>query len=84
LLIIFTFPLWIGIAAGLIGVIAGIFGAVFGVIAGIFGAIFGLIGGIFGWMFDWNWPFHGFFRWNLVSILLIALVVVLISRSKKI
>jgi hypothetical protein len=42
-----------------------------------------VIGGVFGWFFDWHWPFHGFFHWNLFTIVLIALVVVLISRSKK-
>ena len=84
LLIIFTFPLWIGIAAGIFGVIAGLFGAVIGIFGAIFGTIFGVIGGIFGWLFDWHWPHYGFFHWNFVVILMIAAVIVLISRSRKI
>ncbi len=84
LLIVFTFPIWIGIAGGIFGLIAGIFGAVFGIIAGVFGAIFGIIGGLFGWLFDWHWPFSVFYHWNVFIIFFIILVVVLISRSRKI
>jgi hypothetical protein len=84
LLLIFAFPIWIGLAGGLFGLVVGIFGAVIGIIAGVFGAIFGAIGGIFGWLFDWSWPFNGFFHWNIFSILIIALIVVLISRSRRI
>ena len=84
LLIVFSFPIWIGLAGGLFGLVIGIFGAVIGVIAGVFGAILGAIGGIFGWFFDWSWPFNGFFHWNIFGILIIALVVVLISRSRRI
>ena|SRR5688572_5959348 len=84
LLIVFAFPIWIGLAAGLFGLVVGIFGAVIGIIAGVFGAIFGAIGGIFGWLFDWSWPFNGFFHWNIFSILIIVLIVVLISRSRRI
>jgi hypothetical protein len=84
LLIVFSFPIWIGLAGGLFGLVVGIFGAMIGVIAGVFGAIFGVIGGIFGWFFDWSWPFNGFFHWNIFSILIIALIVVLISRSRRI
>lgn len=84
LLVIFTFPIWIGIAGGILGIIAGIFGAGIGIIVGIFGAIFGAIGGIFGWLFNWHWPFGGFFQWNIVTILILAIVVLLISRSRRI
>jgi hypothetical protein len=84
LAIIFTFPIWIGLAGGLFGLVAGIFGALIGVIAGVFGAIFGAIGGIFGWFFDWDWPFGGFFHWNIFSFLIIVLIVVLITRSRRI
>lgn len=84
LLIIFTFPIWLGIAGGIFGLIVGIFGAVVGIIAGVFGAVFGAIGGIFGWMFDWHWPFSGFFHWNVFPIIFIVLIVLLISRSRRI
>jgi len=84
LLLVFTFPIWIGIAGGIFGLIAGIFGAAIGIIAGVFGAVFGAMGGLFGWLFDWHWPFGGFFQWNIFTIFFIVLVVVLISRSRKI
>ncbi|MBL0741758.1 hypothetical protein [Chryseolinea lacunae] len=83
LLFVFTFPIWIGIAGALFGVIVGLFGAVFGIIGGIFGAIFGMLGALFGWAFGWHWPFG--FHWpSFTTILIIALVVALISRSRKI
>lgn len=46
-LLIFTFPLWIGIVAGLFGGLVGLIGGLFGIIVGLIGAAFGLIvGGI--------------------------------------
>jgi hypothetical protein len=83
LLIIFTFPIWIGIAGGVFGLIAGFFGACIGIIAGIFGAIFGAIGSVFG-VFDWfSFPhIHiGGFRFFLVVAIIFAIV--MMSRSKK-
>ena len=82
LLIVFTFPLWLGLAGGLFGLIVGLLGAAFGIIAGVFGAVFGAIGGIFGWFFDW--PFNGFFRWNIFSVILIAVIIALVARSKRV
>ena len=44
---VLTFPLWIGVVAGLFGAVVGIIGGLFGLVAGLFGAAFGLIiGGI--------------------------------------
>lgn len=44
---VLTFPLWIGIVAGLFGVCVGLIGAFFGVVFGLLGAGFGLlVGGI--------------------------------------
>jgi hypothetical protein len=83
LLVIFTFPFWIGLIGALFGITVGLFGAVFGIIAGLFGAVFGAIGGIFGWLFDWSWPFGGFFHWNMMGILLVAVIIVLVARSKR-
>lgn len=83
LVVIFTFPIWVGIAGGMFGIIAGIFGAVIGIIGAVFGVVFGVIGGIFGWAFDWHWPF-GFLHWNIFPILLLIIVVVLISRPRNI
>lgn len=79
LLIIFTFPVWIGIAGGLFGLAAGVFGACIGIIAGIFGAI----GSVFG-VFDWSVFPHihiGGFRFFLVVAIIFAIV--MMSRSKK-
>jgi hypothetical protein len=83
LLIVFTFPIWIGIAGGLFGIIAGIFGAVFGIIAAVFGGVFAAVGGIFGWLFNWDWPFGGLFNWNIFTILFVVIVVLLVSRSRR-
>ena len=44
---VLTFPLWIGVVAGLFGAVVGIIGGLFGVVVGLLGAAFGLIiGGI--------------------------------------
>jgi uncharacterized membrane protein len=83
LAIILTFPIWIGIAGGIFGVIAATFGVVFGIIGAVFGAVFGAIGGVFGHLFDWDWHF-GFFHWNIFPILLLIVVVALISRQRKV
>lgn len=79
LIVLFTFPFWIG---GLLGGLFGLIGGIFGAIAGIFGAVIGLIGGFFGWIFDWHWPW--LFHWNAFTIILIAVVIALLSRSRRI
>ncbi len=90
IIMLFTFPVWIGIAGGifglffgllggLIGIIAGIFGAIIGIIAAIFKAIFGLF---FGWD-HWDWhchPFH-FNHYFLAAILVIVLAVIVSKRK---
>ncbi len=43
-----TFPVWIGLLGGLIGLIGGAIGLVVSVIVGLFGALIGLVGGIVG------------------------------------
>jgi hypothetical protein len=87
LLIVFTFPIWVGLAGGLFGLIIGLIGGVVGIIGGVIGAIGaaigGLIGGLFHWGFNGHWPF-GFFHAHTFTIVLIAIVIVLISRSRKI
>lgn len=90
LLIVFTFPFWIGLIGALFGIVVGIFGAVIGVIAGVFGAIIGAIGGVFGGIFHWGWgwPHHGwtpgFWSAKLFAIALTMLIVffVLIRHRK--
>jgi hypothetical protein len=85
ILLVLSFPIWIGLLGGLFGIVAGVFGAVFGVIAGIFGAMFGIIGGLFGWAFDWHGPhlFHfGIGPVSLLAMALIIFVVVLVTKKK--
>lgn len=81
ILLIITFPLWIGILGGLFGLVAGVFGAVVGIIAAVFGAIFGAFGAVFG-IFDWFPHVHlSGFRFFLVVAIIFAIV--MMSRSKK-
>lgn len=60
----------------------GTFGAVFGVFFGVLGAIFGAIFGFFGWLFDniFDWNHHV----NICTVLLITVLVIVLSRNKKI
>ena len=56
IILILTFPIWIGIVAGLFGALVGVLGTMLGVICALFGSGFGLvIGGIVSIIF-------GFFR----------------------
>jgi hypothetical protein len=82
ILLIITFPLWIGILGGLFGIIAGVFGAVIGIIAAVFGAIFGAIGSVFN-IFDWTAFPHIHIPFRFFIIVAIVFAVVMISRSKK-
>jgi hypothetical protein len=75
-------PVWIGIAGGLFGMVAGIFGAIFGIMGAVAGAFFHVFSSVFGWGHDWNWPFN--FHWNGFTILVIAAIIILLSRSRKI
>jgi hypothetical protein len=86
LLVLLTFPLWIGLIGGLFGLVAGLFGAVIGIIAGVFGAVIGAIASVFGWMFHWSapWDFHfGFWGMKVFIIVAIILAVVYLSRGKR-
>lgn len=86
LVLLFTFPIWIGIAAGIFGAVIGLFGAAIGIVAGVFGAVIGAIGGVFGWIFDWDhdWPFAFFWNVKLIVITMIIVVLILVTRSRKI
>lgn len=44
-LLVLTFPLWVGIVAGAFGLIVGILGAIFGIVVGFTGAALGLVVG---------------------------------------
>jgi hypothetical protein len=84
ILLIVTFPIWIGIAGGILGAVIGIFGAVIGAVFGIFGAMIGVIGRFIGWIFHWN--FHTpFVFWNtgLLTIFAIALLLIMLAKSRR-
>ena len=92
-LFILTFPIWIGLAGGIFGLVMGLFGAAVGIIAGIFGAIAGILGAIFGVVAElFSWIFGGIFNFDIYSphisfprpftLLLIILVAVLVMRSR--
>lgn len=78
LLIVFTFPIWIGLAGGLFGLVAGLIGAVFGIIAAVFGAVFGVFGAVIGGIFG-GWPASHF---GLNVFLAICLILAILALSK--
>lgn len=88
---VLLFPVIIGLIGGVFGIIGSVIGGVFGLIGGVFGAVFGLIGGLFaavfsfiGWIF--GFPFHwdgpDFFHNDLFAFVILALVIVMISRAR--
>lgn len=88
-ILVLTFPFWIGIAGGLIGLMAGIFGVVIGLVAGAFGLLAGLVGGVFGFI---GWIFDGIFDWDMHPVnfvvspfllILLIVAVIMIFRSKQ-
>lgn len=87
-LLVITLPVWIGIAGGLIGVVAGIAGTMLGVVLGIFGAIGGIIGSLFGAIgkivgLTFGGAFHPIISIKPFFILVIILVVLIsLSRNK--
>ncbi len=89
ILLIITFPIWIGLAGGALGLLAGIAGLIIGLVAGAFGLLAGLLGAVFGFF---GWMIDGVFDWNfqpvniLISPLLIlafGLAIFFVLRSKK-
>lgn len=93
ILLVLTFPIWIGLAGGAFGLLAGIFGMLIGLIAGVFGILAGLIGAIFGFfgsVFSWTvgetfshttFPFSVAF--NPFVWLAIAFIIALIIHLRK-
>lgn len=78
-LIVLTFPVWIGLAGGLFGLLAGLIG----LMVGLFAGFIGLIAGLFDWIFDDSfsvWPFQVVF--NPFLLFVIAIVVALILRKR--
>ena len=87
ILLIITFPIWIGIAGGMIGLIAGLFGGAIGIIAGIFGAVIGGIASLFGALFHFSWgsPFShiGSIGMNLLIAMGIVAFVIMVTRRRR-
>lgn len=81
LIIVFTFPLWIGILGGLFGAVMGLFGALIGVIAGVFGAVIGGVASVIGGLFHWGWP--NFITWNVLLAVVLAFAIVQLAKSRK-
>jgi len=79
LLIIFTFPIWVGLAGGLLGLMLGLIGAAFGIVAGVFGSVLGGIGGMIGGVFG-GW--HGWFGCNTLIAVLLVFAIVMLARSR--
>ena len=86
LLVIISFPIWIGLAGGIFGLVFGLIGGIFGLFGAILGAIFGAIGAMFEWifggMFHWH-HFHGIHFSKLCVLGLVVLVIALAVKSNK-
>jgi len=91
--LILTFPIWIGLLGGAIGLVAGFFGLVIGLfaggvglVAGIFGGIVGGIASIFSWIFGWHveGDFHPFFFvFNPFLLFAVAVLIAIALRKRK-
>lgn len=76
-MIVFTFPIWIGLAGGLFGLVMGLIGAAIGIVGAVFGAIVGGFGALFGGMFGW----HGSFGCNAWLAVALVFAIVMLARS---
>ena len=89
ILVLITFPFWIGILGAAFGLVVGAFGAVIGVFGAMIGAIFGGIGALIGAIFNWgDWDHFGefgFHFWNgkFFAIMLVTLLVALAIRPRR-
>ena len=82
-ILLLTFPLWIGLGAGLFGLAVGIFGGMIGIIAGIFGVIVGIIALPFKLLFGWGhggWFPHFHFHGFLLLAVIILVIALLLKR----
>ena len=83
LLVLITFPFWIGIFAGAMGIVGGVLGGVFGVVFGTIGSLFSALVGLitlpFKMLFGHNpWGPH----FNGYTFAVIVILVFLISKSR--
>lgn len=82
LLVVFTFPIWIGIAGGLFGLVVGLFGAAIGIVAAVFGAVFGVFGAVIGGIFGDGWP-SSHFGLNIFLTVCLVLAIIGLSKAKR-
>jgi hypothetical protein len=82
LLIVFTFPIWIGLLGGLFGLVAGLIGAAIGIVAAVFGAIFGIFGAVIGGIFGGSWP-ASHFGLNIFLAICLVLSIVALSKARR-
>ena len=75
LILIITFPLWIALLGGLIGIAGGLLGAVIGVVGALFGVLIAIIFLPFKILFGWG-DWHG--HWDFPSVDLNGYVVLAI------
>lgn len=88
LIVIFTFPLWIGLGAGLIGMIAGLFAGLVGLIIGLIGAIIGIFAALFDALFGWDLSDHHYtlgstYMNGYVWFALLLVIAFIITRKNK-
>ena len=75
IVLIFAIPAVIGLLGGVFGIVMGIFGAIVGIFAGVVGAFVGLIGWSFKTIFGLS-----FVGWNFFAILLVAVILILVTK----
>ncbi len=84
-IVIFTFPIWIGLFGALFGIAAGLIGGTVGIIAGFFGLLIGLVllpfKILFGCWDDGDWGFHMFPHHGFLTFAIIILIAALIVRK---
>ena len=90
LIFIFTLPLWIGLAGGMIALFVGLLGGFFGLIGGIIGIVVSVIGGIFkaifhgifGWGSMGDWPHFHMNPYTWFAIVIIAALIINKRKGK--
>lgn len=77
IVLILTFPIWIGIAGGLFGLVLGACGIVVGVFAAVFGAMIALVALPFKIIFGFgHWGWHGFPHFHFGGLTFIVLIII--------
>jgi hypothetical protein len=83
IIVIITFPLWIGILGGIFGLVIGGIGGLIGLIAGVFGIVIGTIGGVIGSIFSWGYWDLGFWNGNFFIFFFVVLLIALAIKPRR-